>query len=61
MGPFELADYVGLDVILFILQGWVKSYPDNPSFVVPKTLENLVKEGKLGVKSGHGFYDYSKK
>ncbi|OXA57368.1 probable 3-hydroxyacyl-CoA dehydrogenase B0272.3 [Folsomia candida] len=61
MGPFELADYVGLDVILFILQGWVKNHPDNASFVVPKTLEKLVQEGKLGVKSGSGFYNYDKK
>jgi len=61
MGPFELADYVGLDVILFILQGWSKNYPDNPSFVVPKSLEKLVKEGKFGVKSGSGFYNYDKK
>jgi 3-hydroxyacyl-CoA dehydrogenase len=40
--------------------GWKKKYPDNPGFIVPKTLEKLVKEGKLGVKTGHGFYNYEK-
>jgi len=61
MGPFELADYVGLDVLVFILRGWKKTYPDNQSFQLPQTLEKLVAEGKLGVKSGAGFYNYDKK
>jgi len=61
MGPFELADYVGLDVLVFILRGWIKTYPNNPSFRLPKALEKLVAEGKLGVKSGAGFYNYDKK
>jgi len=58
MGPFELADYVGLDTTLFILDGWSKKMPDEPLFQVPESLKKLVKEGKFGKKSGEGFYKY---
>ncbi|GMR32220.1 hypothetical protein PMAYCL1PPCAC_02415, partial [Pristionchus mayeri] len=58
MGPFELCDYVGLDTTLFIGQGWAKNYPNEPSFKPSPTLEKLVKEGKLGRKTGEGFYKY---
>ncbi len=58
MGPFELTDYVGLDTTLFILQGWVKRHPDEPAFRIPKVLEQKVKEGKLGRKTGQGFYTW---
>ncbi|XP_055631985.1 hydroxyacyl-coenzyme A dehydrogenase, mitochondrial-like [Toxorhynchites rutilus septentrionalis] len=60
MGPFELSDYVGLDTTNNIMQGWHKKYPENPLFAPPKMLEKLVSEGKLGVKSGEGFYSYKK-
>jgi len=58
MGPFELTDYVGLDTTLSILEGWVKRYPNEPAFQIPKLLSGLVKEGKLGRKSGQGFYTW---
>ncbi|KAK9883046.1 hypothetical protein WA026_001254 [Henosepilachna vigintioctopunctata] len=58
MGPLELADYVGHDTTLFIMQGWHKKFPDNPLFNPSKTLEKFVKEGKLGRKTGEGFYKY---
>lgn len=58
MGPFELTDYVGLDTTLSILQGWVKRYPSDPAFQIPKLLDQKVKEGKLGRKSGQGFYTW---
>jgi len=58
MGPFELTDYVGLDTTLSILQGWVKRYPNEPAFRIPAVLEKLVKENKLGRKSGQGFYKW---
>merc|ERR1711920_1146567 len=58
MGPITLADYVGLDTCLFILQGWVKNFPDEPSFFVPKILEEKVQKGELGRKSGQGFYTW---
>lgn len=56
MGPLTLTDYVGLDTTLFILQGWTQRYPDEPAFKVPASLERKVKEGKLGRKTGEGYY-----
>lgn len=61
MGPFELLDYVGLDTTKFILDGWHAKYPDNPLFQPSDLLKKLVEEGKLGMKSGEGFYKYDKK
>ncbi|SFS54022.1 3-hydroxyacyl-CoA dehydrogenase family protein [Marininema halotolerans] len=58
MGPFELADYVGLDTMLFASEGMVEAYGDR--FRVPQTLRKLVEAGHLGRKSGKGFYDYTK-
>lgn len=60
MGPFELADYVGLDTTNNILNGWHAKYPENPLFQPIAKLEELVNAGKLGVKSGEGFYSYKK-
>lgn len=60
MGPFELSDYVGLDTTNNIMQGWHEKFPENPLFNPPKMLQKLVSEGKLGVKSGEGFYSYKK-
>lgn len=58
MGPFQLSDYVGLDTTFNILTNWTKMYPGEPAFFVPKILEQKVKEGKLGRKSGEGFYKW---
>jgi len=58
MGPITLTDYVGLDTTLSILKGWVDRYPDEPAFVIPKILEQKVSEGKLGRKTGEGFYTW---
>jgi 3-hydroxyacyl-CoA dehydrogenase len=60
MGPFELSDYVGLDTSKMIGEGWSKRFPNNPTYVPSKIIEKLVSEGKLGRKSGEGFYKYSK-
>jgi len=60
MGPFELADFSGLDISVAVLEGWHKKFPDNPVFVPTETVKKLVKEGKLGVKTGEGFYKYKK-
>eukprot|EP00164_Ancoracysta_twista_P005485 GFYU01007525.1.p1 GENE.GFYU01007525.1~~GFYU01007525.1.p1 ORF type:complete len:327 (+),score=112.18 GFYU01007525.1:29-982(+) len=58
MGPITLSDYVGLDTMLNILEGWVRDYPDEPAFVVPECLKERVAAGKLGRKSGEGFYKW---
>lgn len=58
MGPFTLTDYVGLDTTLFILQGWADRYPENPLFTPPELLKQKVAEGKLGRKTGEGFYKW---
>ena len=58
MGPLHLADYIGLDTALFIAQGWVEKYPDEPAFVIPKCLSELVEARHLGRKSGQGFYSW---
>jgi 3-hydroxybutyryl-CoA dehydrogenase len=56
MGPLELADRVGLDTILFVLDDLREAYGD--AFAAPAVLRRMVAEGKLGRKSGAGFYDY---
>jgi 3-hydroxyacyl-CoA dehydrogenase len=58
MGPFTLTDYVGLDTTLSILEGWVERYPDEPAFQIPDILKQKVSEGKLGRKTGEGFYKW---
>ena len=60
MGPFTLADYVGLDTTKFILDGWHNQYPDVELFKPVELLNKLVAEGKYGRKSGEGFYKYKK-
>ena len=57
MGPFELLDYVGLDTSKHICDAWSKL--PNPIIRKSALLEKMVSEGKLGKKSGQGFYDYS--
>jgi 3-hydroxyacyl-CoA dehydrogenase len=58
MGPIALADYVGLDTCLSILQGWHSEFPNDAAFVVPESLRAKVAEGKFGRKSGEGFYKW---
>jgi len=58
MGPFELADYVGLDTNKFIMDGWSERYPDETLFRKSEMLNKLVEENKLGKKTGEGFYKY---
>ena len=56
MGPIQLADYVGLDTVHSILKGWSTTYHDVQVFAVPPSLAAKVAAGKLGRKSGEGYY-----
>ncbi|WP_299627323.1 3-hydroxybutyryl-CoA dehydrogenase [uncultured Tenacibaculum sp.] len=58
MGPLQLADFIGLDVCLSILNVMYEGFK-NPKYAPCPLLVNMVTAGKLGVKSGEGFYDYS--
>ncbi len=58
MGPLQLADFIGLDVCLAILNVLHDGF-GNPKYAPSPLLINMVTSGDLGVKSGRGFYDYS--
>jgi len=58
MGPLQLADFIGLDVCLSILKVMYDGFK-NPKYAPCPLLVNMVMAGKLGVKSGEGFYDYA--
>ncbi len=58
MGPLQLADFIGLDVCLSIMNVMYDGFK-NPKYAPCPLLVNMVNAKKLGVKSGEGFYDYS--
>lgn len=64
MGPFELADFIGLDTLLFILRGWTDTAANQ---ITPATqaaidvLQSMVDQGTLGRKTGQGFFSYPPK
>jgi 3-hydroxybutyryl-CoA dehydrogenase len=58
MGPLQLADFIGLDVCLSILNVMHDGFK-NPKYAPCPLLVNMVMAGKLGIKSKEGFYDYS--
>ncbi len=58
MGPIELADFMGLDICLHIMEFLHKSLGDD-KYRPTEELKTLVKEGKLGRKTGEGFYRYA--
>lgn len=59
MGPLQLADFIGLDVCLSILNVLYEGF-GNPKYAPCPLLVNMVQAGHLGVKSGSGFYKYTK-
>lgn len=59
MGPFELMDLIGHDVNLAVTKSVFQSYHFDPRFSPSLVQEDLVASGKLGRKSGCGFYDYT--
>src|SRR5205085_4733580 len=58
MGPLQLADFIGLDVCLSILNVLYEGF-GNQKYAPSPLLVNMVMAGKLGVKSGEGFYTYT--
>lgn len=57
MGPLQLADFIGLDVCLSILEVLYEGF-GNPKWAPCPLLKNMVNAGATGVKSGEGFYQY---
>jgi 3-hydroxybutyryl-CoA dehydrogenase len=60
MGPFTLLDFVGLDTTYYIAEIMFNEYREK-RFAPPPLLKKMVLAGRLGKKSGRGFYDYSEK
>lgn len=56
--PLHLADYIGLDTIMSVMQSWCDDYPDEPAFIVPQCIQDKVAAGYYGRKSGKGFYHW---
>jgi 3-hydroxybutyryl-CoA dehydrogenase len=59
MGPFTLLDYVGLDTTYYIANIMFEEFRE-PSYAPPPLLKRMVLAGRLGRKSGHGFYKYER-
>ena len=57
MGPFELLDYTGLDINLHVAEIFFDEFRD-PNMAPPSLLRRMVLAGRLGTKSGKGFYEY---
>lgn len=60
MGPFTLQDFAGVDIGLYSLEYLYEEYKD-ARFAPPESLKRLIRAGRLGKKTGAGWYDYDKK
>ncbi len=61
MGPFELMDFTGIDICKFVADYFYQELNKELKWAIPTTMKNQVRSGKLGRKTGAGWYDYSKK
>jgi len=61
MGPFELMDLTGIDIALYVSDYFHKELNKELKWVAPNLLKTMVKAGRLGRKTGAGWYDYGKK
>ena len=59
MGPFELMDFIGIDVNFSVTQSMYNSFHQEPKFRPNRLQQQKVDAGHLGRKSGRGFYEYN--
>ncbi len=60
MGPFELMDLTGIDIAYLVSEYFYKELNKESKWVTPNLLKTMIRAGKLGRKTGAGWYDYSK-
>ena len=60
MGPFELMDLTGIDICYFVNEYFHKELNKELKWVSPNLLKTMIRAGKLGKKTGEGWYDHSK-
>jgi len=60
MGPFELMDLTGVDILLNVVNYFYQEHNKELKWVAPRVLKDTIKAGRLGRKTGSGWYDYNK-
>ena len=61
MGPFELIDLTGVDILLDVVNYFFENHNKELKWVAPRLLKDTVKAGRMGMKTGAGWYDYPRK